>query len=431
MVMFTKDGKVLRGKGNKVLGTGFRVPRNLEDLRDMLTRGHDKLQMAHDIFDSVHKMVEKPAPWNVAKESMKIAQVLLTREMPNSNDFFWQNDWDMPFSSEMSLVVLDLLKGREARTIKTSDKSNTIRAVDIEDVTLAWVSQEGKAGTDDVWCRPGQRGRAREIINSLLWEKFGDKPLLVRKAKGNKDFENKVALEIDDKIPPLKSKKALEMATYLKRCFDAGVNRSQLYYGPPGTGKSTLVRAVTDILGLRTLRVRVEDVADMDNTLIHEIISSFEPDSIIFDDIDRATMMHHMLEMVDDIKRNVKLLCATANNKQELGDAMLRPGRFDELIEFRYLEEEIIKRELGPANEHLYEAVKKWPIVYIQELVTRRRFMEEEAAVASMAELKKRVKGLKKYSGDDDDEDTEGESVDVDLAIDPDDRPMGPHRFED
>jgi SpoVK/Ycf46/Vps4 family AAA+-type ATPase len=111
-----------------------------------------------------------------------------------------------------------------------------------------------------------------------------------------------------------------------------------------------------------------------------------------------------MLEMMDDLKRNVKLLAATANNKSDLSDAMLRPGRFDELIEFRHLEPEIIKEELGPENVHLYGKVKKWPIVYIQELVTRRRFMSEKDAMASLSELQKRVDALKKYGSSDDEE---------------------------
>lgn len=397
-------------------------------LKDVLNNGHDILQMAHDVFDSVHKIVEKPRPMNIAKESMKIAQVLLTREMPNSQDYFW-NEWDTVMPSEMSFVVLDLLKSYRYRVVKTADKTSSVRVSNVDGVDFGWVSQEGKAGAEDVWCREGTLVEARAKVCELLWKKYGDKPLLVRKEKDTKDYTNKIALEVDDKIPPLRSQKAGDMSRYLKRCFDAGVSRSQLYYGPPGTGKSTLVRAVAHELGLRTVRVRVEDIGDMDNSLIHEIITIFKPDAIIFDDIDRAPIIHHMLEMMDDLKRNIKLLAATANNKNELGDAMLRPGRFDELIEFRYLEREIIERELGPDNVHLYDKVCKWPIVYIQELVTRRRFMDEAEAIASLTELQKRVDALKKYGGDEDDDDepstllNEDGSIDIDLVTDPDDIP--------
>jgi hypothetical protein len=366
------------------------------NIQDIISNGHELLQMAHDVFDSAHKIVEKPTIWNVAKESMKIAQVLLTREIPGASDYFW-NGWDTVFPTEMSLVVLDLLRDYEFRTVKISDKTTIVRIVEVNGCEFGWIAEEDKMGTDDIWCRSGETNKARSIICELLWKKYGDKPLLVRRARGNKDFKGKIELEVDDKIPPLRSKKAEKMARYLKRCFDAGVTRSQLYYGPPGTGKSTLVRMVANLLNLRTLRIRVEDIGDFDNSLVHEIIQIFKPDSVILDDLDRSTMISHLLEMMDDMKRTVKLLAATVNDKSELGDGMLRPGRFDEFHEFKHLEEEIIRAELGPENAHLYEQVKFWPIVYVQELVIRRKFMDEEDVIASMKELQARIKELDKY----------------------------------
>lgn len=391
-------------------------------VQDVINNGHDLLQMAHDVFDSAHKILEKPTTWNIAKESMKIAQVILTREIPGASDYFW-GGWDTVFPTEMSLVLLDLLRDHEFRTIKTSDKTATVRIVDIDGCEFGWIAEEGKMGADDIWCRSEATNQARTIICDLLWKKYGDKPLLVRRARGNKDYEGKIELEIDNKIPPLKSQKATDMAKYLERCFAAGVTRSQLYYGAPGTGKSTLVRMVAHLLGLRTLRIRVEDIGDLDNSLVHEIITIFKPDSIILDDLDRAPMIHHLLEMMDDVKHTVKLLAATVNDKSELGDAMLRPGRFDELIEFKHLEPEVIKAELGADNVHLFDEVKHWPIVYIQELVIRRKFMEEKDAIASMKELQARVMELDKYGlWSSSDEEASGDgSVDVDLDDDDED----------
>lgn len=403
---------------SKVDRMAIKILRNYS-IQDVINNGHDLLQMAHDVFDSAHKIIEKPTTWNIAKESMKIAQVLLTREIPGASDYFW-GGWDTVFPTEMSLVILDLLRDHEFRTIKMSDKTSMVRIVEIDECEFGWIAEEGKMGADDIWCRSEETNRARGIICELLWKKYGDKPLLVRKARG-KDFEGKIELEVDNKIPPLRSKKAESMAEYLRRCFEAGVNRSQLYYGPPGTGKSTLVRMVAHLLNLRTLRIRVEDIADLDSSLVHEIIQIFKPDSIIMDDLDRAPMIHHLLEMMDDLKRTVKLLAATVNDKSELGDAMLRPGRFDELHEFKHLEEEVIRAELGPENNHLYEQVKFWPIVYVQELVIRRKFMDEQDAIASMKELQARVKELDKYGlwATAEDEPDDG-SIDVEIDDDDD-----------
>jgi hypothetical protein len=414
---WTQLRKKIRAKHSKGKNMAIKILRNYS-LQDVVNNGHDLLQMAHDVFDSAHKILEKPTTWNIAKESMKIAQVLLTREIPGASDYFW-GGWDTVFPTEMSLILLELLRDHEFRTIKTSDKTSMVRIVDIDGCEFGWIAEEGKMGADDIWCREEDTNKAKSIICELLWKKFGDKPLLVRKARG-KDFEGKIELEIDDKIPPLRSKKAENMAEYLKRCFAAGVNRSQLYYGPPGTGKSTLVRMVAHLLNLRTLRIRVEDIADLDSSLVHEIIQIFKPDSIIMDDLDRAPMIHHLLEMMDDLKRTVKLLAATVNDKSELGDAMLRPGRFDELHEFKHLEEEVIRAELGPENNHLYDGVKHWPIVYVQELVIRRKFMNETDAVASMKELQARVKELDKYGLWATSDDVADGSIDVDMDDDED-----------
>lgn len=391
-------------------------------LQDVIENGNELLQAAHDIFECLHKIAEKPRPFVLIKEGAKIGQIVLTRPKPSANDFFWQGPWEEAIPDELSLVVMQLLRPYPCRILKTADKDSCVKVVQLNDIELGWVDAGERSGssgtTEEIWCREGQALAARREIEHLLWKKFADKPIVIKKAKRRGNESAKIAIEVDDKIPPLKSAKAAEISGYLQKCFDAGVNRSQIYFGPPGTGKSTLVRAVAHNLGLRSLRIRVEDIGDMDNSTIDEIIAIFKPEAVIFDDLDRAPMMSHLLEMMDDLKRTTKWLAATVNDKSEMGHAILRPGRFDEFVEFKYLEDEIIKSELGPENLHLFDKVRKWPIAYIQELVTRRRFMDEKMALKSLSELQKRVDALKKFGGDEDDEEETVEEKSVPDAAD-------------
>lgn len=377
--------------------------------RDFSENAGQWIRLGRDIFDSIGKMAEKPQPFVIIKESLNIVHTLVSQET-GAMDFFWNGGWIKPFGEELDYFIIGLIRSLPYRTIKTSDRDCSVRITQIEGEEIGWVSY-AKGTNDSLFVRPERLDEARKCLSDLMWNHFEGCSILMRKSKKQGDNGEIIVLEKDDKIPPLPSEEAKKLTTYLKRCIDAEVNRSIMFYGPPGTGKSTLTRELASNLGLRSFRIRVEDIATMDTSIVYEAISVFKPDAIILDDLDRAYNIVNLLELIDDMKRSVKLLMSTVNDKKELGDAMLRPGRFDELIELRYLDSEVIKKILGEKNLHLFHSVKKWPIVYIEELVTRRRFMNEEDAMKSLDELQKRVNKLQKYIDDEDELDENSSSV--------------------
>ena len=257
--------------------------------------------------------------------------------------------------------------------------------------------------------------QAKGLIKAELWRQMKNDNIVLRKAKGpNLAYEGgyaPITLDVDDAFLPMPSKRAGEYSAYLRKCIDAGVPRSVLLYGPPGTGKSTMARTIVDSLGMKSFRIRVEDIGHMDSSSVFEAINIFEPDAVILDDFDRSHMQEKLLETLEFFQRHVKLVIATVNNKNQLDEAILRPGRFDELVQIKQMDGDVVKAVLGDQHSFAYDTVKDWPIAFIQEYVKRLRFMSPEEATASVKELAHRVKRLNKYDDDDDDVSSSLDSV--------------------
>lgn len=166
------------------------------------------------------------------------------------------------------------------------------------------------------------------------------------------------------------------------------------------SGKSTITRTICESLKLRSLRIRVEDIANLGNEPVSEMISVFEPDVIIFDDLDRATSQASLFEMLELLHHKVKFVFATVNHINELQEELKRPGRFDEIIPVIKLDESAVRKILGDYAE-VFDLVKDWPVAFIKEYIVRRKILGADAALESVKELKKRVKGLmKKYDNE-------------------------------
>lgn len=235
--------------------------------------------------------------------------------------------------------------------------------------------------------------QAGEILSHMLWDAFKSTQNLVLRKNTVQTSQGDVEVidvEADDAFHALPSVKATIYGQYLQRCMAANVHRSILFHGPPGTGKTTLARTITSDLKLRTLRFRIEDISDLNSTNLADCVKTFRPDAIIVDDFDRAKSQEDLLEALDNFKRQVKLVLTTANNPKLLDGALLRPGRLDEILCIKEIDEVVIKKVLGPYQD-AFETVRHWPIAYIEEYRTRRTFLNDDEMSAVLEELKERV----------------------------------------
>lgn len=119
-----------------------------------------------------------------------------------------------------------------------------------------------------------------------------------------------------------------------------GINRSSLFFGEPGTGKTTFAALVANSLGGTLMCI---DAAALERIIesgmqIEEIMEIIDPSILLFDNMDRADDLDMMLETMERINRFHKskqiLVIGSINSIEDVPEALKRPGRYDELVEF-------------------------------------------------------------------------------------------------
>ena len=372
-------------------------------IRDFFNLGKVKhlFRVGSEIFSAAVPAFESPTPINVAKSLFMVGKVIVDDMEVWPEDYF-DDRWESPYPSDFNKLILTALANKPYKIIRTSDESTNVYMIKLEDVTFGYVLNTKTNFVDKIYVEIDKIEKAKSLIKTELWKTMKDDNIVLRHVRRpSNNYDPSISLDVDDAFRPMPSKRAHEYAIYLKKCVDAGVSRSVLLYGPPGTGKSTMARTIIDGLGMKSFRIRVEDIGHIETSTVFEAINIFEPDAVILDDFDRCSEQAALLETLEFFQRHVKLVIATVNNKNKLDEAILRPGRFDELVQIKQMDDDVVKAVLGDERADAFETVKNWPIAFIQEYVKRLNFMTPEEAVSATKELAHRVQRLSRYDSDD------------------------------
>lgn len=360
------------------------------------------IRQASNILDKAAPFFTKPNVFTFLTGIMGVASVL-NEENIVYTDCYFENDrfWERVKLAALNDFLVEALQNEPFELISPfDDKKNVIKIVNTHGIKIGWAINSQKHIYDDsMYYEHDQFEVVVKILREFLYNKFQNKSIVLRQKTTGPNSKVKLEFVEDTLIDALQSEKATNLAKNIQAAFNVNENRSLLLFGPPGSGKSTIARQITKELNLNSLRIRVEDL-DNDSSILFEIIEVFKPDVIIFDDFDRDNHTQIMLESIAFIRQNVKLLIATANRKGAIDDAILRPGRFDEIHLVNSIDENVILNILGE-HKHMLKDVRTWPIAFIQELVRRLKWLSEAEAKQSLIELAERVKKLDKYSNDD------------------------------
>lgn len=194
----------------------------------------------------------------------------------------------------------------------------------------------------------------------------------------------------------------------IAKCRQDNLSRSFMLVGPPGCGKSSFAINVAQKISNRILKVDPSAARLFGSVEFDFLIKNLKPDVIIFDDFDRAAMAHnseHLLFLLENIKsQNPQLVIfATVNEFYRLDKALVRPGRFDEIVWFdeptadarkRVIDAYLKKYEISLSEKLIKDVLDKttgMSPVYIKELCLRMRRKGPDCIDAVVTEFKRSI----------------------------------------
>lgn len=176
-------------------------------------------------------------------------------------------------------------------------------------------------------------------VNDFFWDKYVT-GISLSYGKTDKGGVEISSLPILSAYEDAGEHSASSMIEYIKKSKQMGISRSFLLYGEPGTGKTSWVEKVAEGFGSRFVKLDSAFVQSLRSTDVEQILDTLGPEIILFDDFDRLNIDVYegtFLYIIENIKRKYPSVTffATVNDPEELSAALLRPGRFDEKIEFK------------------------------------------------------------------------------------------------
>ncbi len=189
----------------------------------------------------------------------------------------------------------------------------------------------------------------------------------------------------------VKMKNVVDLNKKLSKYLSKNINRSILFNGVPGTGKTTICKALANSFNFRTVIIYPALINRLRANYVSSLLRFFKIECVIIDDIDKIGNEGSVLSLLEELKKSTKLVLGTSNRKEMLSSCTIRPGRFDEVIEYNNLDLDIVRDMLTGESEEVFEKMKEWPVAFIQEYLLRKSVLGTEDALASISDLVSRL----------------------------------------
>lgn len=333
----------------------------------------------------------------------------ITYRLNDPYNYFNSHSWKLIENAAIAGIVGELVSSFDDDPVMpiTATESGAAFIAEVNGIRFGWVYYEEQLEKVYVWRE--HMSAFPDVISKMFWEAHPSRHVVMGNVNNPDATMNIYWIDEDwDKSTIFHSPRVDEFSQDIMDYLKDGVYRSILFYGPPGSGKSNLVRGISAKLGLKTIRVK--DLSEISADVIAEVIGLFNPDAIILEDVDSASVddISDFLDKMEGFNKAQKITFGTANRVNGLDDALLRPGRFDQVVEINNLEPEVI-RKMVEGDEQLFNLVKGYPAAFTAELMKRVKTKGKAHALANIGDLKARLKKIKRnnYELESDEEENE------------------------
>lgn len=294
-----------------------------------------------------------------------------------------------------------------------------------------------------VWIHKKNLDSFDKVFSEMFWEGYGNKVVFEAKKVGW-SYELQVIplqININDFVGIFDENNILEMWNDFTRC---NFRRSILLIGEPGTGKTTLAYRLVGKKECKMMQISVSTIYKTSNPAgLNAIVKLINPDILLMNDIhlmqeDTVEEMLHIMEFFNDSLSTNTLIMATSNSLDELDKALVRPGRFDEVLfldlPLKKQREDIISyyldKESCLLNNNLFEIIvnetEGFPPAYLKEIIKcikvffmnkknnisdEQFFKGLQVYILDKINTKKRVLGIENIKDNDSDEDNVEKTV--------------------
>lgn len=355
------------------------------------------LKLAADVAQIVMDLRDNPSRMDWLSLGMRSANLGLTWYSERSKharskppwEFFNGEEWELFPREHRKAVIHSAQNLRVAEEYMDTDmKAPYVAFGNIGPEVVGWCVESGTV-TEGPWYKVAREVETFEAFGKLIWKQLGSRHLLY--AADGLVIDN---LKDRGTVPTSQMRWLRDrVQAFLK----AGEPRGYLLGGVPGTGKSVAIRWLTKVLGMSSIRVDIGVLAGEADTHGGSVAASLEtllgilkPDVMILDDLDRADVNSQMLAILERARSSCRIVLASANSVSALSGAAIRPGRFDDIVEFNTLDADVAAQILGDHADLVLE-VDGLPAAYVAEFAIRCRVLGREQALLDLPNLRLRA----------------------------------------